>query len=552
MLRSLIIQNVVLIERLAIEFKGGLCALTGETGAGKSILLDSLGLALGARGDSTLVRKGAEEASVTAAFEVGDSHPVYLALAEGGVEADEGGQLLLRRVLSTEGKSRAYINDQPVSISYLRKVGDSLVEIHGQFEAQGLLNPSTHRAMLDEYAKTDHNLPALWEAWRQAEKNLENLREGAAKARAEETWLRAAKEDLEHWNPIEGEEAQLVSLRESLMHREQILESLGTAWQALNSEEDPLRRAYTALSRAAEKMGDVATPAMEALDRALSEVQEAAGQIESLSSSLEDNPHDLESIDERLFGLRALARKLSCGMEDLPRLQAEIRAQLESLEEGGDGLAKAEAKVQNARSIYINESKILRAAREKAAKKLDELVQAELPPLKLDRAKFVTQITPLDESSWGPEGTERVRFLVSTNPGANPGPIEKIASGGELSRFILALKVIIAQEGSVHSFIFDEVDTGIGGSTADAVGERLARLAKGRQVLVVTHAPQIAARASAHWIVEKSEKDGAVKTAILPLENRTARCEEIARMLAGATITKEARAAAEKLLENAA
>ncbi|MCB1782424.1 MAG: DNA repair protein RecN [Alphaproteobacteria bacterium] len=552
MLRSLIIQNVVLIERLAIEFKEGLCALTGETGAGKSILLDSLGLALGARGDSTLVRKGAEEASVTAAFEVAESHPVYLALAEGGIEADEGGQLLLRRVLSVEGKSRAYINDQPVSISYLRKVGDSLVEIHGQFEAQGLLNPATHRAMLDEYAKTTHNLPALWDAWKQTEKHLEDLRVGAAKARAEEDWLRAAKEDLEHWNPVEGEEAQLAALRESLMHREQILESLGTAWQALNGEDDPLRRAYAALSRAAEKMGETANPALEALDRALLEVQESAGQIESLSSSLEDNPHDLESIDERLFGLRALARKLSCSMEDLPRLHAEIKAQLESLEEGGDGLTKAAAKVEEARSTYIAQSKILRTAREKAAKKLDELVQAELPPLKLDRAKFVTQITPLDESAWGPEGTERVRFLVATNPGANPGPIEKIASGGELSRFILALKVIIAQEGSVHSFIFDEVDTGIGGSTADAVGERLARLARGRQVLVVTHAPQIAARASAHWIVEKSEKGGAVKTAILPLETRTARCEEIARMLAGATITKEARAAAEKLLENAA
>lgn len=550
MLRSLNIRNVVLIDRLSIEFREGLCALTGETGAGKSILLDSLGLALGARADSGLVRKGAEQAVVSAAFSLQDSHPVWAMLEEAGIPAEEG-EVILRRVLSAEGKSRAFINDQAVSVALLRQVGETLVEIHGQFESQGLLNPSTHRAMLDEYMGLAHDVPALWENWRTEEDRLAALRRDAGKARADEAYLRHALEDLERWDAKVGEEAQLASLRERLMHREQVLEALSAAYGALSTEDDPLRKAYGVLSRVADKIGSEADALMEALDRAMAEAQDALGRIEALSVDLQEGEHDLESIDERLFGLKGLARKHGCAVDDLPGVREEIARQLGMIEHGDEALAAQEQAVAQARAVYIAGAEKLGAARRKSAGRLDKLVQAELPPLKLDKARFVTMIEDLPESDWGPGGAERVRFLVATNPGAAPGPIHKIASGGELSRFILALKVIIAQAGSIHSFIFDEVDTGIGGSTADAVGERLARLARERQVLVVTHAPQIAARAQAHWIVQKSGGKK-VKTTIVPLETRAARCEEIARMLAGASITNEARAAADKLLENAA
>lgn len=551
MLCSLTIKNVVLIDQLTIEFKTGLCALTGETGAGKSILLDSLGLALGVRAESGLVRAGEEFASVTASFQINENHEAYGLLAASDIVWEDE-VLLLRRVVGQNGKSRAFINDQPVSVALLREIGETLVEIHGQFDTQGLLNPQTHRGMLDAYAKIDVGfVAAAWDAWQEQAQKLADLKRLSERSHAEEEYLKLSLEDLEALSPQEGEEAQLSALRERLKHREQVLEALGSADFALNGENDPVAQAWGALERVADKVGDALDPAIAALSRASAEVREAADIIQSVMQSLQDADCNIEEIDERLFGLRAQARKHGCMVNDLPRVQNELAQRLELITRSDDILREQGQKVVQTRLAYIAAAEKVRTRRIMIAQKLDKLVQAELAPLKLEKARFVTSVEALDEVEWNAHGMDRVRFLVATNPGAQAGAIQKIASGGEMSRFMLALKVVIAQEGSTHSFIFDEVDTGIGGSTADAVGERLARLAREKQVLVVTHAPQVAARADHHFVVEKSGTKQ-VKTTITPLLSREARCEEIARMLAGAEITKEARAAADKLLERAA
>ncbi len=546
MLTSLRIHNVVLIDQLTIEFEKGLCALTGETGAGKSILLDSLGLALGARSESALVRKGADQASVTATFEVEKNHP-SLAILQGAELAGDR-ELILRRSVSKDGRSRAFINDQPVSVALLREVGDTLVEVHGQFETQGLLNPSTHRNLLDEYAGIDGKLSEIHEAWKNEETKLEELKAETEKSRTEENYLRQSLEDLDGLEPKQGEEEGLASLRERLMHREQVLEGLNTAYQILSGDDDPVRKAWAALDRIADKLGEQAKEVIGALDRASSETQEAIASIQSLSTDLEQSEHSLESIDDRLFALRAQARKHECTVDELPALRDKLAAQLSRIEHADEALAAQIKKAERARKTYIQEAEKLSDVRKKAAAKLDKLVAKELPPLKLEKAKFVTDITALEQPEWGPQGMDRVRFLVATNPGSEPGALNKIASGGEMARFMLALKVVMAELGAAGSLVFDEVDSGIGGSTADAVGERLARLARDKQVLVVTHAPQVAARASHHWIVLKDgQKD--MRTNVIPLGEVAERREEIARMLAGATITNEARAAADKLLE---
>lgn len=546
MLSSLTIKNVVLIDHLVIDFKSGLCALTGETGAGKSILLDSLGLALGVRAESGLVRSGEEQASVTAAFQISPSHDANKILEDADIEIEDD-MLLLRRVVSTSGKSRAFINDQPVSVSLLKSVGDILVEIHGQFETQGLLNPQTHRAMLDAYAGFDHPLKAIWEDWKTQEDELGRLRRLSERSHAEENFLRASLEDLDALNPQIGEEETLSALRERLKYKEQVSEALMRADELLNAENDPVRGAWSALERIANRASDVLDPAIDALGRASAEMQEAATIVRNALIDLQEGTENPEEIDERLFGLRAQARKFNCAVDDLPQRREDLARELDLIAHADEAITAQSQKAAQAKASYITAAKDLSAKRKDVAQKLNRLVQAELAPLKLEKAKFITDIESLDEVDWSEHGIDRVRFLVSTNPGMPPGPIHKIASGGEMSRFMLALKVVIAQEGSTHSFIFDEVDTGIGGSTADAVGERLARLAASKQVLVVTHAPQVAARANYHWIVEKNG-EAPVKTTITPLTTRAARCEEIARMLSGAQITKEARAAADKLL----
>ena len=546
MLTHLQINDVVLIEKLKIEFKSGLCALTGETGAGKSILLDSLGLALGARAETGLIRKGAEQASVTAVFRISENHPALKILQDAEIECEEG-DLILRRVIGSAGKSRAFINDQPVSLNLLRTLGQTLVEIHGQFDNHGLLNPQTHRAILDDYAGIGPDVANLWTAWKDERETLEEMKASVARARAEESFLRAALEDLDALEPRTGEEGTLSILRERLIHREQVLEALNAAHELLNAENDPVRRAWALLDRVSDKIGGDLQKALESLDRGLNEIQEAAAVIRDLSEELQDSDHDLAAIDERLFALRAQARKHNCQPDELPQVRESIARRLSMIGQGEDSLAAQEKRVEDARKSYVAEARKISARRWKFAAELNARVQRELAPLKLEKARFVTSIETLEESDWGPHGLDRIAFLVATNPGTDPGPLHKIASGGEMSRFMLALKVVSAQAGSTHSFIFDEVDTGIGGGTAYAVGERLSRLAKEKQVLVVTHAPQIAARAKHHWVVEKSG-DETVSTTITPLETRAQRAEEIARMLAGATITPEARAAAESLL----
>lgn len=548
MLASLMINNVVLIDKLAVQFDRGLSALTGETGAGKSILLDSLGLALGARSESGLVRKEAEQATVAAEFDLPGGHPVFVFLKEQGIGAES--PLILRRSVAIDGKSRAFINDNPVSVSLLKSVGEMLVEIHGQFDTQTLLNPKVHRGMLDEYAGNEKSLAALsgaWSAWAEAKRELEERRDAMARAKADETYLRGALEQLEELDPQIGEEEKLSSLRTRLMKREQYIESYMTAQEAAEAAGSQLNTVWKAL----EKAGEGGSETAKALDRAMAELQEVAGGIEALMTSLEDSEYSLSEIDDRLFALKAQARKHACSVDELSAKRDELASLLGGIEAQDDVLADLEKAVGKARKDYEGQAAIVSKARKDAAAKLDKLVAKELVPLKLEKARFETSVAALPENEWNASGMDNVQFMVATNPGANAGPLNKIASGGELARFMLALKVVLAEVGAHVALVFDEVDTGIGGATADAVGERLSRLAQKRQILVVTHSPQVAASAAHHWIVAKTGKTNPT-TKVIPLSEAQARQEEIARMLAGAEITNEARAAASKLLEKSA
>lgn len=549
MLASLTIQNVVLVDRLTVAFGAGLCVLTGETGAGKSVLLDSLNLALGGRADAGLVRRGADQAAVTAEFDIASDHPVFAFLSAQGLEVES--PLILRRALSPDGRSRAWINDQPASIGLLRATGGMLVEIHGQFETQGLLDSRTHRALLDSAGKIVSTLPALWTDWQNKARALKDAREKAARAAADEEWLRGALEDLHALNPQPGEEEFLSTARTRLQARAHLLETLSNALECVvggDGADRQILQAQRILGRLGDKGGSEMDCVLAALDRASSEIRDAAAQMESMADASGDEEESLEDTESRLFDLRAEARKHTCRIDDLPGLVETLETRLREVESLESGLVDLERAVTQARAAYIAESANISGLRAEAAKSLDTGVGRELPPLKLDKARFVTVLDALPETEWGPEGVERVRFLVATNPGTAPGPIDKIASGGEMARFMLALKVVMARAGIAGTLIFDEVDSGIGGATADAVGERLARLSQSRQVLVVTHAPQVAARADRHWIVVK-KGESEVRTLVLPLESDTARREEIARMLSGAVVTQEARAAADRLLQ---
>ena len=543
MLVSLSINNVVLIDRLNIEFQPGFCALTGETGAGKSILLDALGLALGARSEAGLVRKGAEAAQVTAEFLPVGKHSAFAVLKETGMEIEETDSIVLRRSVGADGRSRAFINDQPVSVALLKQIGETLVEIHGQFETQGLLDPKTHRALLDEYAGVDTAaLEKTWSAWKDAENNLMEAQERARKAKQDEDYLRAAVDALEELDPKPGEEEKLSSLRGKLMRRDQVMENMKAAQDGIEVAQNTLNAVWRALEKAD------AAPLCAGLDSVLAELQEVGAQVRSHAADLEDNEWGLEEIDDRLFAIRGQARKHNVAPDELPRVRDELSSQLSLIGRQEEMLDELRVRVGAARAVFVTAAEKAGAARRKAAEKLDKLGAKELPPLKLDKARFVTDVTKLPEGEWGPGGADAVRFLVATNPGADPGPLNKIASGGEMARFMLALKVVMAEVGAAGTLVFDEVDSGIGGATASAVGERLARLAQKRQILVVTHSPQVAARASHHWIVLKDGKKD-VTTKVIPLAEAAARQEEIARMLSGAEVTKEARAAADRLLE---
>lgn len=550
MLRTLHIRNVVLVDQLTVEFSQGFGALTGETGAGKSILLDSLGLALGGRSDSGLVRKGTDQAQVTAEFDCDDDHPLHALLKEQGFDSDR--TIVLRRIVSADGRSRAFINDQPVSIGLLKQAGDMLVEIHGQFDTQGLLDPRTHRVLLDEYAGVDsRRIGKLWDEWRMAGQALTDASAAMEKARADEEYLRYAVKELDDLAPEDGEEEQLLIRRESLKHRGQVLEALQEAWDAIASDagaEMSVGRASRTLGRILDKAGSDLSEAMAALDRAGDELQAAVADVQSVISRMENGEMSIELIEDRLYALRGMARKHHCKPDDLAQLAGKMREELNLIDKQDDQLAALGHKMIEARMAYEAEAKAISKKRKDTATRLDKLVAQELPPLKLDKARFETRVETLDEASWGPAGMDQIQFLVATNPGSHPGALNKIASGGEMSRFMLALKVIMAEVGVAQTLVFDEVDSGIGGGTAAAVGERLARLAQSRQILVVTHSPQVAARAGAHFIVMKQgQKD--VKTTVLPLQAMNDRREEIARMISGAEITAEARAAASRLLE---
>ena len=545
MLRGLSIRNVVLIEHLFIDFDAGFCALTGETGAGKSILLDSLGLALGARSESGLVRKGQDQAQVSAEFYISDTHPVHDLLRE--QELDSAPDLVLRRIISADGRSRAFINDQPVSAGLLRQAGDMLVEIHGQFDTHGLLDAKNHRAMLDDYAGIDRSgLARLWDEWRAAQDALDDAQAEIEQARRDEDYLRQALEDLDGLAPEPGEEDKLAALRDRLMRRDGLIQALNAAYDAAGEAGSLIGQSARMLAQAGEEGGTV----LAALDRADAEIQEAIAQIRSQSTDLEETDYSLTEIDDRLFALRGQARKHNCTVDELSGMRDEIARKLNNIEAQDDRLEKLAVAVEKAAKTYRAMAENVSVARRAAAEKLDRLVALELPPLKMDKARFETSVTPLPDSEWGAGGIDRVRFLVATNPGADAGALNKIASGGELSRFTLALKVVMAAAvGHARTMIFDEVDSGIGGGVAAAVGERLARLAQGAQVLVVTHAPQVAACATHHYIVTKQDNGATVTTTVIGLPRGDERREEIARMLAGAEVTAEARAAADRLLQ---
>jgi DNA repair protein RecN (Recombination protein N) len=560
MLVGLSIRDVVLIDRLELSFHSGLCVLTGETGAGKSILLDALGLALGARAEAALVRHGSAQASVAAAFELPPGHPALGTLAEHGLAQDE--PLLLRRVLAADGRSRAFINDQPVSVGLLRAVGESLVEIQGQLDQHGLIDAATHRAALDElgvHGALVERVGAAHAAWREAVAALKRFLAELEAARRDEEYLRHAAAELERVAPKPGEEASLASERTLLMHREQIVESVSATLASLAGDaggrsdglEQQLRSARRQLERAAGKAGGRLETVLAALDRAILELGEASRELQAFGHGIDAEPGRLEAVEERLYALRDLARKHRVESDALPALRETLAARLAAIEERGDVQARHERTVAEAREAYMTAAAALAKARAQAARRLDQAMLAELPPLKLEKARFKTRLEPLAEAEWGAAGTERIAFEVATNPGTPLGPIARIASGGELARFMLALKVVLSRVGSAPTLVFDEVDSGISGAVAAAVGERLARLGRELQVLVVTHSPQVAARGAHHWRVSKSEsgrgKDARSVTLVEELQ-APARREEIARMLSGQRITDEARAAAESLI----
>jgi DNA repair protein RecN (Recombination protein N) len=556
MLARLSIRDIVLIERLDLEFSQGLAVLTGETGAGKSILLDGFALALGGRGDASLVRNGAEQGQVTAVFEVTKNHPAARILAANGL--DDNGEMILRRVQFGDGRTRAFINDQSVSVQTLKAVGAALVEIHGQHDERALVDAATHRRLLDAFAGLEKDVvavEALWAARRTATTALEEHRAGMERAAREADYLRHASDELKALAPKDGEETQLATRRTTMMQGEKIASDLRDAQEAVGGHQSPIASLSVAVRRLERRAGNSPTlvePAVKAIDAAINALEEADQHLTAALRAADFDPLELERIEERLFALRAAARKYSTPVDGLAALAAKYADDVVLIDAGAEQLKTLELAAAEADSRYAAAAARLSAARIKAAEKLNKAVNAELAPLKLERAKFMTQVDA-DAQVPGPQGIDRVEFWVQTNPGTRPGPMMKVASGGELSRFLLALRVVLSDRGSAPTLVFDEIDTGVGGAVADAIGARLARLAGQVQVMAVTHAPQVAARADQHLLISKAALDKGKRVATrvntLAVEHRR---EEIARMLAGAEITAEARAAAERLLKAAA
>jgi len=550
MLRQLAIHNVVLVERLELEFEPGLGVLTGETGAGKSILLDALGLALGARADTGLVRSGQDTAAVSAEIELPRDHPVGAMLDEQGIAIEAGEPLIVRRTLKSDGGSRAFVGAASVPAGLLRDVGSLAVEIHGQHDDRGLLNPKGHRALLDAFGQID--TAAVEQAWEQVtriEGQLAEAQAAAAAAERDREWLDHASAEIEALSPEEGEETKLAEERAAMQAGLKAGESLTGLDELLGGSEGALAQLRQAARRIERGATDhpLLADALAALDRALIEASEAEDRIARAAEAMAFDPARLEQAEARLFEIRGLARKHRVEPDQLAALGAQMREQLAAIEAGGQHIEELDRQLLAAREAYAVAADELSKQRHQAASRLDAAVASELAPLKLDAARFRTAITAVEP---GPSGTDRVDFEVSTNPGAPFGPLTRIASGGELSRFILALKVALAEAGSAATMIFDEVDRGVGGAVASAIGERLARLAEQSQVLVVTHSPQVAARASQHYRIEKSHGADGTRTTVRKL-NADERREEIARMLSGASVTEEARAQASRLLDAA-
>ncbi|KQQ61495.1 DNA repair protein RecN [Rhizobium sp. Leaf311] len=553
MLVQLSIRDIVLIERLDLGFEAGLSVLTGETGAGKSILLDSLSLALGGRGDGGLVRHGEDKGQVTATFEVGMDHPARALLRENAL--DDDGDLIFRRVQSADGRTKAYINDQAVSVQLMRQLGQHMVEIHGQHDDRALVDTNAHRTLLDAFAGlTDEvaSVQSLYRIWKDAERGLKTHRAKVEAAAREADYLRSSVEELEVLSPRDGEEDELAERRAVMQKSERIAGDIAEASEFLNGNASPVPMIASMMRRLERKSHEapgLLEETVQLLDAALDNLSNAQMEVESALRRTEFDPRELERVEERLFALRAAARKYSVPVTELPALAERMVADLADLDAGEEKLAQLEKHLGVVKSDFDRASQSLSEKRQNAASALSDAVMAELPALKLERARFTVEVTS-DPSAATADGIDVVEFHVQTNPGTRPGPIMKVASGGELSRFLLALKVALADRGSAPTLVFDEIDTGVGGAVADAIGQRLKRLSKTVQVLSVTHAPQVAARAGTHLLISKGPSgDGteriATRVATMQPEHRT---EEIARMLAGASVTDEARAAAAKLL----
>ncbi|HET7577398.1 MAG TPA: DNA repair protein RecN [Sphingomicrobium sp.] len=550
MLRHLAVHNVVLVERLELEFERGLGVLTGETGAGKSILLDALGLALGARGDTGLVRSGQDSASVSAEIDLPAGHPVLTLLGEQGIDHESGEPLVVRRTLRSDGGSRAFAGGSAVPAGLLRDAGALAIEIHGQQDDRGLLNPKGHRALLDAFGKLDVGpIESAWAEVTRIEADLSEARAAAAAAERDREWLDHASAEIERLAPEAGEETRLAEERAAMQAGAKASESLAGLDDLLGGSDGALARLRQAARRIERGAADhpLLAEALASLDRAVIEASEAESRIESAVGALAFDPARLEQVEARLFDIRGLARKHRVEPDALAALGDEMRMQLAAIEAGTERIGELDAALLGARRAYAEAAAALSRQRHEAATRLDSAVAAELAPLKLDSAKFRTAIAAAEP---GASGTDRIEFEISTNPGVPFGPLTRIASGGELSRFILALKVALAEAGSAATMIFDEVDRGVGGAVASAIGERLARLAENSQVLVVTHSPQVAARASHHYRIEKSHGADGTRTTVRKLDAAERR-EEIARMLSGASITEEARAQALRLLDAA-
>ena len=554
MLSALHIQDFLLIEQASLPLKSGLTALTGETGAGKSILLEALGLACGGRAERTRVRAGAKQGSVTVAFEPDGNHPVWSVLEENGLEAEDD-QIILRRVQNADGRGRAFINDRPVSIALLRQIGDTLLEIHGQHDGRGFLSASAHLALLDEYARCVTELTSVrsaWQAWQTARDALEEKHRDRERVLREADYLRHVFEELTKLAPQTGEDAELAQERAAMMANEKVAESLRQASEAIDDDalENRFARAARELEKARQQTHEPHIPlekAVETTEAALSAIMEARASISDLTQSIDLDQDQLARVEERLFALRAAARKYGVSADGLAEYLEQVSSSLALLDADELAFGDLERAVKDNKANFEAVAQTLSDKRHRAAKRLDKAVAKELAPLKLGAAQFHTQIDT-DPAFAGPNGIDRGEFMVATNPGAPAGPLKSIASGGELSRFVLAMKAALAAKENRTVIIFDEVDAGVGGAVADAVGERLAALAHNTQVLVVTHSPQVAARAASHWEVSKDQRARETITQVRVL-SQDERIEEIARMLSGAEITDEARAAARRLIE---